>query len=321
MGGFETPGPIRSIRFVSKQPDEYAERISLVAPSVSMGSPNSALFASTTRGWRLPRTGIFSTSLTSARVKSSAVRPYCSFTIPTGRAFESLDRGRLAPFDTRSGHILSSEEPFDLRCGGPTRMLVLNVSRALVDSYVRRRQSLGGQSRFDPESRVSLVCPNGATLSRYVTFIWRELESGGVFLHSALATAEMENSLAALFVIAAQPSPKPVDRSPGTSAVQRVTDLIEANLTTPVSPIDLTEAAGCSPRSLRSSFRKRYGVTPRQFLIQRRLEAANRELLAAEEGESTVAKVAMRYGFYHLGRFSQHYQVAFGELPSQTLRR
>lgn len=32
-----------------------------------------------------------------------------------------------------------------------------------------------------------------------------------------------------------------------------------------------------------------------------------------------VTDVALRWGFYHLGRFGQTYQKAFGESPSQTL--
>ena len=34
-----------------------------------------------------------------------------------------------------------------------------------------------------------------------------------------------------------------------------------------------------------------------------------------------VARLALDYGFAHLGRFSQDYRKLFGEPPSQTLRR
>ncbi len=41
------------------------------------------------------------------------------------------------------------------------------------------------------------------------------------------------------------------------------------------------------------------------------------ELLLAPEG-TTVTEVALRWGFYHLGRFAQEYRALFGQSPSQT---
>ncbi|MCI1025923.1 helix-turn-helix domain-containing protein, partial [Pseudomonas putida] len=35
----------------------------------------------------------------------------------------------------------------------------------------------------------------------------------------------------------------------------------------------------------------------------------------------TVAEVAMRWSFWHLGRFSESYRQLFKEFPSETLKR
>ena len=45
-----------------------------------------------------------------------------------------------------------------------------------------------------------------------------------------------------------------------------------------------------------------------------------RDLLTAGP-EERVTNLAMRWGFYHLGRFSKLYATEFGELPSVTHRR
>jgi transcriptional regulator GlxA family with amidase domain len=51
-----------------------------------------------------------------------------------------------------------------------------------------------------------------------------------------------------------------------------------------------------------------------------RLERVRLDLLTAGPGDS-VTDIAMRWGFFHLGRFSSIYASHFGELPSATRRR
>ena len=58
-----------------------------------------------------------------------------------------------------------------------------------------------------------------------------------------------------------------------------------------------------------------------KYVKQIRLESAQRTLLAAKTGVTTVTEVAVDHGFFQLGRFSADYRNAFGELPSETLGR
>jgi transcriptional regulator GlxA family with amidase domain len=51
-----------------------------------------------------------------------------------------------------------------------------------------------------------------------------------------------------------------------------------------------------------------------------RLEIARQRIMRAAENE-TITGIAMECGFFHLGRFSSAYSQAFGEAPSQTMRR
>ena len=79
--------------------------------------------------------------------------------------------------------------------------------------------------------------------------------------------------------------------------------------------------AGVSAYTLSKAFHKRHGTSPMRFLKQRRLEAAQRALLAAEPSRTTVTDVAMYFGFCHLSQFAIDYRKAFQELPSETLWR
>jgi AraC-like DNA-binding protein len=86
----------------------------------------------------------------------------------------------------------------------------------------------------------------------------------------------------------------------------------------PIYLSNLSIATGFSERTLRRAFDAMYQMSPMAFLRIRRLNQARRTLLT-ERGAS-VTGVAMRYGFFDVGRFAHAYRQLFAELPSETLR-
>jgi AraC-like DNA-binding protein len=95
---------------------------------------------------------------------------------------------------------------------------------------------------------------------------------------------------------------------------------IEANLERPITAGQLCEVAGVSRRGLEKIFESRRGMSPMRFVTECRLAAAQRSLSAAAP-QDDVTRVALGLGFNHAGRFSALYQQAYGELPSQALKR
>lgn len=88
-------------------------------------------------------------------------------------------------------------------------------------------------------------------------------------------------------------------------------------------PLTVSEIAArlrVSVRSLERGFREHLRTTPLQHLRAIRLERV-RSSLRAPQISTTVTSTALEHGFVHLARFSAHYKAAFGESPSQTLRR
>ena len=83
----------------------------------------------------------------------------------------------------------------------------------------------------------------------------------------------------------------------------------------------MAQYAGVSIRTLSRAFEKRYGMGPMAFLKQKRLEAANKELLMSEPGEISVSDVAFRYGYTQPSKFTVAYKALFNENPSDTLYR
>lgn len=103
-------------------------------------------------------------------------------------------------------------------------------------------------------------------------------------------------------------------------AVQRAVDAIHDEPERSFTVADLAEIAGVSVRSLQEGFRRHVGCSPMAYLQQARLARVHEELGSADPSLVTVAAVAHRWGFAHLGRFASAYRARFGIPPSTRLR-
>jgi len=95
---------------------------------------------------------------------------------------------------------------------------------------------------------------------------------------------------------------------------------IDANLDRPITAGQLCRVAGVSQRGLEKAFESRRGMSPARFVAERRLAAAHCRLVRPGPNDD-VTTVAQSVGFSHMGRFSALYRQAFGESPSESLRR
>jgi AraC-like DNA-binding protein len=96
-------------------------------------------------------------------------------------------------------------------------------------------------------------------------------------------------------------------------------DWIDEHLAEPLRLAHLCEVADIDLRGLQKSFLLRRGMTPMQWLRDRRLGAARLRLLRAKP-EDTVTTIALRSGFPQLGRFAIAYRERYGESPRETLK-
>jgi AraC-like DNA-binding protein len=103
--------------------------------------------------------------------------------------------------------------------------------------------------------------------------------------------------------------------------VARILDIARAHLDGSLQFPDFCRIASVSEYSVRNAFRHVYGATPCRYLRERRMQEARKALLAADGDDVTVTDVAMRFGFFEVGRFAVNYRLTFGENPSITLRR
>lgn len=104
-----------------------------------------------------------------------------------------------------------------------------------------------------------------------------------------------------------------------TGRVREAVEYMHAFAHTPISTTDVAEHVGLSVRGLQQAFQRQIGAAPNGMLRGIRLDRVRQELSAASPGQLTVASVAVRWGFAHLGRFSGAYAARFGEYPRDTL--
>ena len=102
--------------------------------------------------------------------------------------------------------------------------------------------------------------------------------------------------------------------------VKRALAYLRANLAEKVTLANLAAACGISQRALLTQFRHFLGISPIAHLRHMRLGTARAELQQSD-GTVSISEVASHCGFTHLARFAAEYRMAFGELPSATLRR
>ena len=88
-----------------------------------------------------------------------------------------------------------------------------------------------------------------------------------------------------------------------------------------MNDISMEEMANYTGRSLstfKRDFRKCSTLSPREWLIQRRLEAA-RELI--RKGGCKVSEICFEVGFKNLSHFSKAYKATYGIPPTEDIQQ
>lgn len=103
----------------------------------------------------------------------------------------------------------------------------------------------------------------------------------------------------------------------GDQTIRRAIDFIEGNLFRRIAIRDVAETVESSVRSLQTTFKRRMGCSPVQYILARRLDRVHAELRYGSA--QSVRAVAMRWGFVHMSDFSARYKERFGRLPSDDI--
>ena len=106
-----------------------------------------------------------------------------------------------------------------------------------------------------------------------------------------------------------------------TTIMRRFHRVAEQHLDEPIYVAELCRELGISERSLRLCCLEHMGMSPKRYLLLRRIHLFRKVLRESTQAQTTVTEIATRYGFWNFGRLAGEYKLLFGELPSATLAR
>lgn len=186
--------------------------------------------------------------------------------------------------------------------------------------YLHRelRKSLDDPSASLP-SQIDLTTPNGSSWIALVQDLRERVCNGAGVWDTRLVAEQLSGALTSGFILAAVPGSAQDVHPAQPRIIKRVLDAMEADPARAWTAADMADAAGVSIRRLQVGFREYLGCSPRDALVDLRLRRVRADLRSSDT-DSTIAEVAMRWGFTHTGRFAATYRRKYGLAPSDEYR-
>jgi len=211
----------------------------------------------------------------------------------------------------------TSRDDVGFAATGPTDLMIVALPTSSIDRWVQTRR---GIDRFDldlPSPRWQVPADEIARRARTLSSLLEALttESDDLLTDQVLPRIESQIFDVILDMI---PSAEIIEPLHNRASIARaVFAVLNERIDDPPSITELCLAVGAKERTLHLSCVEAFGRPPAKLLAELRLNAARRALLHPRK-QTSVAAVAMLYGFTHFGRFADIYRRQFGELPSAT---
>jgi AraC-like DNA-binding protein len=242
----------------------------------------------------------------------------------TGR-FESRHRGVDMIVNRQSSAVyLPGGGEFTGRWPVGYRALCVRIDLPAVETALARLLGDRTSSRVTFDPVMNTREGYGRSWADLLFSVNRQLSLPGGLLSQPLVAAPLAESMLNGFVLAASHSHADALAGPVVAArpasVRTAIDLIESDPQAPLTLTLLATRCGVGPRTLQKGFQQHLGMSPMEYVRDVRLRRAHEELRAADPSAESVADVARRWGFTHLGRFAAAHEAKYGQKPLRTLR-
>jgi AraC-like DNA-binding protein len=311
-----TTSPEESIHLCKRS--FYPHQLKLLGPSKNFGLVH-----------RVTRVGPITmgdiTYRTDVRLSFDEIRASYHINVPLNGWLESRHRGlQMTPSPEAAAIYRPDGEITVTRWPGGTRNLAVKIDQVALE---RALETLV-DGRVDSPIPFTAALPLGndaaQTWVRLLLMVQRHIDRpSSVLRHSVVSVPLVESLIHGFLLVADHPYREKLaaPAEPGRpAAVRSAMDIIETGAHLPLTTSTLARQCHVSVRTLQEGFRRHLGMSPMAYVRAVRLRRAHRDLRSADPSHSTVAAIAHRWGFTHLGRFADAHKTTYGETPTQTLR-
>lgn len=233
--------------------------------------------------------------------------------------------GHVTEVSTRCAGIVNASQRFRFTASADFEQIVIRLERRAIEAGWQALSGTAPQRPIDFDGALAYDGPAWSALSALISVLARRAREAPCLPRPHFDTRLEEMLVGSLLLHQAHPlhdallPSKPA--APCPSHVRRAEEYMRGRLEEPPTLAEVAVACGVSTRTLQAGFQSRHGQGPMQWLREQRLLAVRAVLLAPHEASPSVASAALRFGFDHLGEFSQAYRRRFGETARDTLRR
>lgn len=246
------------------------------------------------------------------------ISPQTTIVVSSGPAFDldwqSPDSGRVQSSTIGRGRIMlyEADVPVWKRWHSAPSIFVVALAPEFLEN-VR-------QTAFEPSNGPSLRTFAGLedqVAYRLARLAERELRAGGA---GGRVYVESLGTALAVHVQRTYGGDRQVERRTGglpPAELRRVTEYVAAHLGNNIGLTDLAAVVGLSPHHFGGAFKTATGLSPHQYIIDRRVERA-RELL--RDRQRTLAEVASTTGFSSQSHLTTNFRRVMGITPARFRR-
>lgn len=242
--------------------------------------------------------------------------------IPISGSAQIGNGASVVDSDIRSGSILNPDRKTRMIWSAGCRQLIIYIAQNEIAEFAQRMigRSISQPLVFDPH--IDFRRREIHNWRRKVLAMYAAADEKRLFCAASRLQQKMiEEQLIGEFLwnqpsnISQFYSNRPEPHAVGY--VNRARRYIIDNAHRSIALSDIARAADVSVRALQYGFHRTYAQSPIQALRKERLMRVRSEL-ASGHCQSSVSRIAAKWGMPHFGRFAQYYFSEFGELPSAT---